>query len=139
MTLKIVKLKSGEDVISDIKETYNDKEQLVAYLLNDPYIVTHYIDEDDYPFENEEEIVDDKLKENEDGNLVLDMNSTETGLPDKPFSIDRIRLQFYPWCPLSAEKALFLHYDWVVTAYEPHPEIKEKYLQLLKEVSNGEI
>lgn len=138
MTLKVVRLKTGEDVIADIKETYNDKEQLVAYMLHDPYVVTHYLDEDDYPFDVTED-VDDQLKENNDGDLVLELDSSDTGLPDKPFAIEKVRLQFYPWCPLSSDKSLFIHYDWVVTAYEPYAEIREKYLELLKGLSDGEI
>lgn len=135
MTLKIVRLKSGEDVISDVKETYNDKDQLVAYLLQDPYVVTHYIDGEDYEF-NEEENVDDKVREGEEGELILDYESLGSGLPKKPFPIEKIRLQFYPWCPMSSDKSLFVHYDWVVTAYEPYAEIREKYLHLLKEMSD---
>lgn len=136
MSLKIAKLKSGEDVIADIKETYNEQEQLVAYMLHDPYVVTHYLDGGDYDIE---EPVDDKVEENGEGNLVLDLDPIfgGTGLPDKPFAIEKVRLQFYPWCPLSLDKSLFVHHDWIVTAYEPHPEIKEKYLNLLKEIADG--
>jgi hypothetical protein len=137
MTIKILRLKSGEDVISNVKEVYDNNDRLISYLLVDPYTVSHYLDEDDYEFENEPETVDNKLKENKDGDLVLDISSSDTGLPDKPFKIERVRLQFYPWCPMSTEKSIFLTFDWVVTAYEPFPEIKEKYLNLLKEMGEN--
>jgi len=137
MTIKVARLKSGDDVIADIKETYNDKEQLVAFLFNDPYVVTHYLDDDDYDFGEEEVNVDDKVRETGEGELILDYESLGSGLPSKPFAIEKVRLQFYPWCPLSSDKALFVHYDWVITAYEPYAEIREKYLQLLKEMSDG--
>lgn len=36
MTIKLVLLKSGEDIISDVKEMYNEDEKLIGYLFKKP-------------------------------------------------------------------------------------------------------
>jgi hypothetical protein len=39
MSIKLVILKSGEELISDVKEIMNDGDNVVGYLLNDPCVV----------------------------------------------------------------------------------------------------
>lgn len=39
MSIKVALLKSGEEVIADIKSVTNEEEQFVGYYLKDPYIL----------------------------------------------------------------------------------------------------
>ena len=37
MSIQLVLLKSGEDVIADVKELRDDKDELISYVFKDPY------------------------------------------------------------------------------------------------------
>ncbi len=50
MSIKLVILKSGEELISDVKEIMNDGDNVVGYLLNDPCVVIC----DYYPLKEED-------------------------------------------------------------------------------------
>lgn len=145
MATKVCKLKDGNEIISDIKEIRNKEDEPIAYLLTSPYRVEHYLDEDDY-FGREEieedddgddgfdsdEVVDTKdLVAEPDGSLSLDMGRMDTGIPDEPFQLDKIRLQFYPWCPLAKDNRIHIPLDFLVTAYDAHPEVEQKYKDLI--------
>jgi len=100
MTIKMAMLKSGEDVIADIKEvivkekeTDSDIQKPVLYVFDKPYIV--------------------KLTDPD----VLMEGEART-----------ISLLFYPWVPMSKEKEFYVSPDWVVTLYEPQDDIKESYM-----------
>lgn len=99
MTIKIAMLKSGEDVIADIKEVVfkdpeTDKEKPVLYVFEKPYIV--------------------KLTEPR----VLLEEEAKT-----------VSILFYPWAAMSKEKEFYVSQDWVVTLYEPQDDIKQSYLE----------
>ncbi len=140
MATKVCKLRDGNEIIADIKEIRNKEDQPMAYLLTSPYRVEHYLDEDDY-FSREEEYEDDDddveevdtkdLLHEPDGSLSMDMGRLDTGIPDEPFQLDKVRLQFYPWCPLAKDNRIHIPLDFLVTAYDAHPEVEEKYTQLL--------
>lgn len=42
MTIKVALLKSGEDVIADIKELISEDEKVVSYVFSNPYVVKLY-------------------------------------------------------------------------------------------------
>lgn len=42
MTVKVALLKSGEDVIADIKELISEDEKVVSYVFSNPYVVKLY-------------------------------------------------------------------------------------------------
>lgn len=140
MATKVCKLRDGNEIIADIKEIRNKEDEPMAYLLTSPYRVEHYLDEDDY-FSREEEYEDDDddveevdtkdLVGEPDGTLSMDMGRLDTGIPDEPFQLDKVRLQFYPWCPLAKDNRIHIPLDFLVTAYDAHPEVEEKYTQLL--------
>lgn len=147
MATKVCKLKDGNEIISDIKEIRNKEDEPIAYLLTSPYRVEHYLDEDDYfardDIEEEEdgddgfdedveEIDTQNLVAEPDGSLSMDMGRMDTGIPDEPFQLDKVRLQFYPWCPLARDNRIHIPLDFLVTAYDPHPEVETKYKQLLE-------
>lgn len=142
MATKVCKLKDGNEIISDIKEIRNKEDQPIAYLLTSPYRVEHYLDEDDYFGREEEGEDDDYMDDAEevdtqdlvaepDGTLSLDMGRMDTGIPDEPFQLDKIRLQFYPWCPLAKDNRIHIPLDFLVTAYDAHPEVEQKYKDLI--------
>ena len=46
MTVKLVMLKSGEDIIADVKEIKSDEQDVVGYFFHDPLIVKMYSPEE---------------------------------------------------------------------------------------------
>ena len=99
MSVKLVMLKSGEDIIADVKELKSE-EGIVGYYFHDPLIVKMYHPEEPTVL-------------NEEG------SSREYE--------SRISVQFYPWIPLSEESRIPCSADWVVTIVEPVKNIKKLY------------
>lgn len=103
MSIKIVMLKSGEDVIADVKEIYLQEDgPVVGYYLSKPYIVKLY---------------EKRMTLNEDINKN-----------DHSFDI-----LFTPWAPLSKDKEFNIPFDWVVSIYEPHEDVKNSYVNKMEE------
>ena len=103
MSVKLVMLKSGEDIITDVKELKSE-EGIVGYYFHNPLIVKTYHPEQPTVL-------------NEDG------SSREYE--------SRISVQFYPWIPLSEESRIPCSADWVVTIVEPVQNIKKLYQERL--------
>ena len=103
MSVKLVMLKSGEDIITDVKELKSE-EGIVGYYFHNPLIVKMY-----HP---EEPTV-----------LTEDGSSREYE--------SKISVQFYPWIPLSEESRIPCSADWVVTIVEPVKNIKKLYQERL--------
>ena len=103
MSVKLVMLKSGEDIITDVKELKSE-EGIVGYYFHNPLIVKMYHPEEPTVL-------------NEDG------SSREYE--------SRISVQFYPWIPLSEESRIPCSADWVVTIVEPVKNIKKLYQERL--------
>jgi len=106
MTVKVMLLKSGEDVISDAQEV-KDKEtnSIIAYFLKNPYVMqltTTPIDE-----LNEDEITSDEDDEN--GRV-------------------KIQVSYSHWAPLAKQREFYIPADWVVTLYDPHDNIHKDYV-----------
>ena len=98
MTVKLAMLKSGEDIIADVKEIKSN-EDVIGYYFNDPLIVKMYEPEEP---------------------TVLSEGSTNQ------YS-SKINIVFYPWVPLSAEKSVPCSADWVITIVEPIENLKKLY------------
>jgi hypothetical protein len=99
MSIKLVTLKSGEDIICDLGEvTIPDKnedlEKLVAYSMNIPYAV--------------------KLSNPQ--TLYEAVDSQEP------------MVSFFPWQPLSSDTDILIPIDWVVCITNPAKSIKETYI-----------
>ena len=103
MSVKLVMLKSGEDIITDVKELKSE-EGIVGYYFHNPLIVKMYHPEEPTVL-------------NEDG------SSREYE--------SKISVQFYPWIPLSEESRIPCSADWVVTIVEPVKSIKKLYQERL--------
>ena len=103
MTVKVMLLKSGEDVISDAQEV-KDKEtnSIIAYFLKNPYVMqlsTTPIDELD----------EDELGSEENSKV-------------------KIQVSYTHWAPLAKQREFYIPADWVVTLYDPHDNINNDYV-----------
>ena len=100
MAIKLAVLKSGEDVIADIREmmvgdedTPDGKKKVIGYYFIKPCGVT--------------------LK-----NKAIDVNESGD---------DSYELKLFPWCPLAKNDAIPISTEWVVTLVDPVDKLKEMY------------
>ena len=106
MTIKILVLKSGEDVIADIKEMMTPDNKVMGYILTKPCVVKLV---SNAPLTAEEE--DSKTEHSSEG-----------------------RIRLHPWAPLAKEKQVPLSTEWVVTMFSPIDKVLDMYKkQVLKE------
>ena len=106
MTIKILVLKSGEDVIADIKEMMTSDNQVMGYLLTKPCVV--------------------KLVSSAPLTAEDDDSNTEGS--------SEVRIRMHPWAPLAKEKEVPLSTEWVVTMFSPIDKVLEMYKkQVLKQ------
>ena len=110
MSVKLVMLKSGEDIITDVKELKTE-EGIVGYYFHNPLIVKIYHPE---------------------APTVLNEDSSSREYESK------ISVQFYPWIPLSQESRIPCSADWVVTIVEPVKNIKKLYQERLDGKHKGD-
>ena len=112
MSVRIVRTRSNEDVICDLYEvtTKEEPEKAIAFQLTNPYVVWMSLKDPEI------EVTDDS------GDIINKTSSPE--------------VHFEPWIPLAKDQHVLLKLDEVVTAYETHDEILEKYTKLV-EASNG--
>ena len=102
MTIKLLLLKSGEDMIASVAEMgYGEGEdrRVVGYYLHKPCVI--------------------KMR---DPN-VLDDESEGRGRKAG------YEVSLFPWIPLSAEETIPVPADWVVTMVEPTVKLKEMYIE----------
>jgi hypothetical protein len=102
MTIKLLLLKSGEDLIADVQEMVageGDERRVIGYLLNKPCIV--------------------KMR---NPNVLSEQNVEE----QKKTAFE---VALYPWMPLSADKVIPVPADWVVTIVEPAAKLTEMYTE----------
>ena len=109
MSVKLVMLKSGEDIITDVKELKSE-EGIVGYYFHNPLIVQ--ISHPEKP-------------------TVLNEDSSSREYESK------ISVQFYPWIPLSEESRIPCSADWVVTIVEPVQNVKKLYRESLNGRNQG--
>ena len=101
MTVKLLLLKSGEDVIADVQEMVvgeEDNPRVIGYFLTKPCIV--------------------KMR---DPNVF--------GAEENKEKKASYEVSLYPWMPLSKDKKIPLTVDWVVTMVEPIDKLKEMYIE----------
>jgi hypothetical protein len=100
MTIKLMLLKSGEDIIADVAEMAMGEEEnkrVVGYFLKQPCVV---------------KMRNPNLTE-EDG------NNKKAGF----------EVSLFPWMPLSKEKTIPITAEWVITMVEPITKLKEMYTE----------
>ena len=102
MTVKLILLKSGEDLIADVSEMVvgeEDSPRVVGYFLDKPCIVK---------MRNPSPLTDD---------------------PESVVQKTGYEVSLFPWIPLSAEKRIPIPADWLVTMVEPTAKLKEMYIE----------
>tara|TARA_Y100000592_G_scaffold47098_1_gene74833 strand:+ start:215 stop:565 length:351 start_codon:yes stop_codon:yes gene_type:complete len=109
MTVKLVMLKSGEDIIADVKEIKSN-DVVIGYYFDHPLII--------------------KMYEPKEPTLI-----TEDG-SNKAFS-SKFHVRFFPWIPLSEDKEIPCSADWVITIVEPLEKLKLQYQEKLKNGKNN--
>ena len=109
MTVKLVMLKSGEDIIADVKELKSNAE-VVGYYFMDPQVV--------------------KVEESE-APTVLNEDGSFTKYSSK------INVTLFPWVPLAAENKIPCSADWVITMVEPMQNLKKLYQEKIDGRSKG--
>ena len=107
MSVKLVMLKSGEDIIADVKEIKSVEQEVIGYFFHDPLIVKTYSPEE-------------PMVLSEESGSVKDYGTT------KEFS-SKIGITFYPWIPLSADQKIPCSADWVITIVEPVEKLTKQY------------
>jgi len=109
MTVKVILLKSGEDVIADAQEllerttTEGEPQSIAAYFLKNPYVMQ----------------IQTKTEEQQ--------KVTVEG--EEPTATQQTKLQvvYTHWAPLSKQREFIIPADWVVTIYDPHDNILRDY------------
>ena len=99
MTIKVVLLKSGEDVIADVKEMVSPDKKVIGYFLTKPCVM--------------------KMQNTD--------NITPEEMDPKSERKSEFSVTMYPWMPIAKEKTIPLSTDWVVTMVTPVEKIYEMY------------
>ena len=100
MTIKLVLLKSGEDIIADVTEMAVGEEEertIVGYFLDKPCVIR-----------------------------MRDPNLIEEQGPKKQSGF---QVSLFPWIPLSKETRIPVPADWLITMVEPAYKLKEMYVK----------
>ena len=106
MTIKILVLKSGEDVIADIKEMMTPDNKVMGYILTKPCVVK----------------------------LMSAAPLTAEEDEPNPEGTSEVRIRMHPWVPLAKEKEIPLTSEWVVTMVTPIDKVLDMYkTQVLKQ------
>lgn len=104
MTVKVILLKSGEDVIADAQEILDKtNEGIVAYFLKNPYVMQ----------------IQSKTEEQE--------KITVEGEEPTKTQHTKFQVVYTHWAPLSKQREFIIPADWVVTIYDPHDNIMRDY------------
>lgn len=112
MTVKIVRMVNGEDVIADVKEAYPNQDTYapLGYFLTYPYQVT----------------------------ITATAEMLFEAEHETPQKINDLNLELFPWIPLSENERTLVVLSNVATIYNPHPEVVGKWKKLV-ETTNGTI
>jgi hypothetical protein len=98
MSIKLVLLKSGEDIVSDVTQMLNEDGNVIGYYLKKPCIV--------------------KMK---------NFSSEEVKNSGENVKGAKINLILYPWMPLTKDLNVPIPNDWVVTITEPIDQLVLMY------------
>ena len=100
MSIKLVLLKSGEDIITDITEMRTEEGadgRVVGYFMDKP--------------------------------CVVKMRNPQTQAPDGNTQKAGFEVSLFPWMPLTAETKIPITADWLITMVEPTAKLKEMYIE----------
>ena len=100
MTIKLLLLKSGEDIIADVTEMAvgeQEERSVVGYFLDKPCVI--------------------RMR---DPNLIEEQGSKKQS---------GFQVSLFPWIPLSKETRIPVPADWLITMVEPAYKLKEMYVK----------
>ena len=100
MTIKLLLLKSGEDVIADVSEMVmgeGDEKRVVGYHLDKPCVI--------------------RMK---NPNLQSEEGSNKKA---------GFEVSLFPWIPLTKDTNIPIPADWLITLVEPVTKLKEMYVE----------
>ena len=117
MTVKLVMLKSGEDIIADVKEIKSVEQEVIGYFFHDPLIVKMYSPEEPV--------------------VLSEENGVESDHGTTKEISSKVGITFYPWVPLSAENKIPCSADWVITMVEPMQNLKKLYQEKIDGRNKG--
>jgi hypothetical protein len=98
MTVKLILLKSGEDVIADVSEMVlgeEEEKRVIGYHLNKPCVIR----------------MKNPNLQSEDG------SNKKAGF----------EVSLFPWIPLTKDTTIPIPADWLITVVEPVEKLKEMY------------
>lgn len=107
MSVKLVVLKSGEQIIADVKELVDERDNIVSVVFENPYIVKFLTPE-----------------------LLLEGLLGENGEVQH-------KVSFSPWLPLSIDKKVPIRHDWILTVVDPIDWVKDSYEQKMNISTEG--
>ena len=107
MSVKLVVLKSGEQIIADVKELVDERDNIVSVVFENPYIVKFLTPE-----------------------LLLEGLLGENGEVQH-------KVSFSPWLPLSIDKKVPIRHDWILTVVDPIDWVKASYEQKMNISTEG--
>ena len=100
MTVKLLLLKSGEDIIADVTEMAmgeGEQKTIVGYFLDKPCVI--------------------RMR---DPNLIKE---------EGPQKQSGFQVSLFPWIPLSKDTRIPVPSDWLITMVEPAYKLKEMYVK----------
>jgi len=107
MSLKLLLLKNGDQLVSEVKSVKDeDGKKVYSYLLTNPMKIEEQ--EDDY---------DDFLLEGEEDVQVGSLDDDE----------EEVELSMTRWPRFCDENVIYLSPEWVVTLVDPIPQLAEMY------------
>ena len=110
MSVKLVMLKSGEDIIADVNEIKSN-DDVIGYYFDNPLII--------------------KIFESEEPKVLNEEGS------NKEYT-SSVGVTFFPWIPLSKDDKVPCSADWVVTIVEPIEKLKKQYQEKLNGRNKGD-
>ena len=110
MSVKLVMLKSGEDIIADVNEIKSN-DDVIGYYFDNPLII--------------------KIFESEEPKVLNEEGS------NKEYT-SSVGVTFFPWIPLSKDDRVPCSADWVVTIVEPIEKLKKQYQEKLNGRNKGD-
>ena len=99
MTIKVLVLKSGEDVLADVQEMMSSNDEVMGYFLTKPVVVK----------------------------LQTTGTPTQEELAPASQKGSELSVTMFPWMPIARERSIPLSTDWVVTMVTPVESIQEMY------------
>ena len=104
MTVKLLLLKSGENVIADVKEMLVGDEEnpkVVGYFLNKPCIV----------------------------NIKIPKKNVSSDVEKNNIQSTSFNISLFPWMPLSKDSNIPISTDWVITMVTPDDKLNTIYME----------